>query len=97
MSKEERFCGNCAWFKHEDVNGYGICYQSDGVYPHCGKMPCSGYVSERQMRHYMAVLLQHNRWRRDLHVPSIYRMPDPKEFGKAVDFACECMRVFSEL
>lgn len=97
MSKEERFCGNCAWFKHEDADGYGICYQYDWAYPNCGNVSCEDYVSERQMRHYRAVLLQANRYRRDRHVPSIYRMPDPKELGKAIDFACEYMRVFSKL
>lgn len=97
MSKEERCCGNCAWFKHEDTDGYGVCYQSDWTYPYCGKMPCKDFVSREKERHYRAVLLQHNRWRRDQHVPSIYRMPDPKEFGEAMDFACEYMRVFSEL
>lgn len=97
MSKEERFCGNCCWFKHEDTDGYGICYQYDWTYPNCGNVPCEDYVSERLMRHYRAVLLQANRYRRDQHVPSIYRMPDPKELGKAIDLACEYMRVFSNL
>lgn len=97
MNKEERFCGNCAWFKHEDMDGYGICYQHDWTYPHREYEPCEDYVSKRQMRHYVAVLLQANRWRRDQHVPSIYRMPDPKELGKAIDFACDYMRVFGKL
>lgn len=43
----------------------------------------------------MAVLLQANRWRRDDHVPSIYRMPDPKELGEAIDFAFDYMSKFS--
>lgn len=100
--KEERYCGNCAWFKHEDTNGWGVCYQ-DPLNKFCNcEMPVSehnncGFVSREKERHFRAVLLQANRYRRDEHVPSIYRMPDPKELGKAIDFACECMRVFSEL
>lgn len=101
MSKEERFCGNCAWFKHEDTDGCGICYKTNDLLAQCmgcGDMCKTGdFVSREKERHYRAVLLQANRYRRDQHVPSIYRMPDPKEFGEAIDFACEYMRVFSEL
>lgn len=101
MSKEERYCGNCAWFKHEDANGFGICYQCDkpigDVFGCSHVCHCGEFVSREEERHYRAVLLQANRYRRDQHVPSIYRMPDPKELGKAIDFACEYMRVFSEL
>lgn len=101
MSKEERFCGNCAWFKHEDTDGGGICYREEQFleqFVECDE-PChtGAFVSREKERHYRAVLLQHNRWRRDKHVPCIYRMPAPKEFGKALDFACETMRVFSKL
>jgi hypothetical protein len=45
----------------------------------------------------MAVLLQANRYRRDDNVPAIYKMPNPKELGRAIDFAVEYMKVFSEL
>ena len=38
-------------------------------------------------RHYIAVLIQANRYRRDQHVPSIYKMPDPTELGRAIDYA----------
>jgi hypothetical protein len=43
-------------------------------------------------RHYIAVLIQANRYRRDGHVPSIYRMPDPTELGKAIDFAIKTLK-----
>jgi len=43
------------------------------------------------------VLLQANRYRRDQHVPAIYRMPNPTELGKAIDFAGEFIKVFSNL
>lgn len=49
-------------------------------------------VSIEQKRHYMAVLLKANRYRRDDNVPSIYHMPNPKELGEAIDFAIEYMR-----
>lgn len=43
-------------------------------------------------RHYIAVLIQANRYRRDNHVPSIYGMPDPSELGKAIDYAIEKLK-----
>ena len=48
-------------------------------------------------RHYIAVLIQANRYRRDRHVPSIYRMPDHTELGKAIDFAVETIKKYCEL
>lgn len=48
-------------------------------------------------RHYIAVLIQANRYRRDRHVPSIYRMPDPTELGNAIDFAVETLKKYDEL
>ena len=54
-------------------------------------------ISRKEMRHHMAVLLQANRYRRDDNVPAIYRMPDPKELGRAIDFAYKYMKVFIEL
>lgn len=101
MSKEERCCGNCCFFKHEDTDGWGICYQ-DPLSKFCNcEMPVSehnncGFVSREQMRHHMAVLLQANRYRRDQHVPSIYKMPDPTELGRAIDFAVLYMRTFDD-
>ena len=100
------YCGCCCWFKHEDTDGWGICYGNesgigyhidDEFFPRCEQTACSKYVSNEEMRHHMAVLLQANRYRRDQHVPSIYRMPDPKELGKAIDFAYEFIRIFSKL
>ena len=100
------YCGECCWFKHEDTDGWGICYGNesgigyhidDEFFPRCEQTACSKYVSNEVQRHYQAVLLQANRYRRDDHVPSIYRMPDPRELGKAIDFAYEFIRIFSKL
>ncbi len=69
----------------------------------CDSMHCSDlcttdeYVSREEMRHHMAVLLQANRYRRDDNVPAIYKMPNPTELGKAIDFAIKYMKVFSKL
>lgn len=107
-NNDERCCGSCIWFKHEGTDGCGICYGHGRHFEHngksdfdgccrCDEKPCKDFVSIGQMRHFRAVLLRCNRWRRDNNVPSIYRMPDPKEVGKAIDFALEYMKVFSEM
>ena len=100
-TKEERCCGDCCWFKHEDVSGWGICYHSSVGYldgsRNCAMNACKHYVGEAEFRHLVAVLIQANRYRRDNHVPSIYKMPNPKELGKAIDFAVEYMKTFDKI
>lgn len=102
MNNEEKCCGNCCWFKHEDIDGWGICYQ-DPFNKSCNcEKPVSeyndcGFVSRGKERHYRAVLLQANRYRRDQHVPSIYRMPDPNELGEAIDFAYSYIKIFENI
>ena len=95
--EEEKCCGGCCWFFWEDTDGWGECIRQRDT------MNCSdictndGYVSREKMRHYMAVLLQANRWRRDKHVPAIYKMVSPTELGKAIDFACIYMQTVKNL
>ena len=96
---EEKCCGNCCWFCFEETDGWGQCMHQE----ECDSMHCSDlcttdkYVSREEMRHHMAMLLQANRYRRDQNVPAIYRMPDPTELGKAIDFACDYIKTFSQL
>lgn len=107
MNKEDRCCGACCWFYAEDTDGWGFCARRKGditEYMHCDDLcndanddDTDNFVSHQEMRHHMAVLLQTNRYRRDDNVPSVYRMPNPKEIGKAIDFAYEYMKIFSEL
>lgn len=99
MTQEEKYCGNCCWFYGEDTYGYGSCPFRFADMHECGQQ-CdipTNFVSNAQMRHYQAVLLQANRYRRDDNVPAIYRMPDPKELGRAIDFAFKFIKVFSNL
>ncbi len=97
--KREKFCGECCWFYAEDTYGYGCCPFRFAEVHQC-EQKCEvteKYVSKKAMRHYRAVLLQANRYHRDQHVPRIYRMPDPKELGRAIDFASDYIKVFSNL
>jgi hypothetical protein len=97
--REERCCGNCCWFKYQDASGYGSCVREwpDFVTKCDEECPIGRFVSESTMRHHIAVLIQANRYRRDPHVPGRYKMPDPVEFGRAIDFAVKYMKTFGKL
>ena len=91
MSKVCECCGNCCWNLYEDIDGWGTCIHE---YPDrttkCDDLCYNGkFVSNETKRHYLAVLIQINRYRRDKHVTAIYKMPNPKELGRAIDFACD--------
>ena len=99
MAEEKKYCGTCCWFYGEDTYGYGCCPFKFADLRKCDQ-PCEAgehFVSRKQMRHNMAVLIQANRYRRDDEEHPIYKMPNPKELGIAIDFAVEYMRVFSNL
>ena len=96
--KEEKCCGNCCWFYAEDTYGCGACPFDFAEVKECERT-CdqNSFMSKKQMRHFIAVLLQHNRWRRYDGVPNECRMVDPNELGKAIDFACKYIKTFSSL
>ena len=99
LKDKEKFCGECCWFYGEDTYGYGFCPFRFAELKECGQkceVPLK-YVSKKEMRHHMAILLQANRYRRDDNVPAIHKMPDPKELGEAIDFAYNYIKIFSEL
>lgn len=97
--EKDKCCGNCCLFCFEQTDGEGQCPTGDGcwTFTNCGVDPCNSFVSREEMRHYMAVLLQANRYRRDHHLPAIYRMPNPTELGRAIDFAVRYMKLFGKL
>lgn len=37
------------------------------------------------------ILINHNLWRRDQHIPNKYEMVNPTELGKAIDVAIEAL------
>ena len=85
------YCGECIYYIGEDMNGYGICTKQDSV-KNLSYLACEQFDRGKEHRHHIAVLIQANRYRRDKHVPSIYRMPNPKELGKAIDYAVEHLK-----
>lgn len=88
------YCGECVNLKWEDTDGNGICFMQDVEHSavNCGDEACEKFDRGFEHRHYIATLIQANRYRRDNHVPSIYRMPDPKELGEAIDYAIEILK-----
>ena len=99
LKDKEKLCGECCWFYAEDTYGYGCCPFRFAEVKDC-EQPCEvplKFVSKEMMRHHQAVLLQANRYRRDDNVPAIHKMPDPKEFGEAIDFAYNYIKIFSNL
>ena len=98
---DENCCGDCCWFYGEETNGWGLCaklrleWELDSM--HCSDMCEDDFVSRKEMRHHMAVLLQHNRWRKSDLPPGQIRQVDPFEVGFAIDFAYKYMKVFSDL
>lgn len=95
---KDKYCGNCCWFYAEDTYGFGICPFRFGDVVHCeGKCKNNEYVSRKEMRHHMAVLLRYSRFIKDKRCPGIYRTPTRSDMVKAIDFAYKYMKVFSEL
>ena len=104
----EKCCGSCCWFYGEMTDGCGLCIQQKGsdddtafcddVCQDMGKG--EKYVSRQEMRHYMAVLLQAERWYSAINDPKNYNIvyvPNPTEYRKAINFAYEYMKAFSKL
>ena len=100
--KEEKCCGECCWFCHENTDGFGICYQSNkslGDFFGCSHIcHIQKFVSRKEMRHHMAVLLQRARFQEDDSGYSFERKRKyPFGVIEAIKFAYEYMKVFSNL
>lgn len=96
--KEEKCCGDCCWMIGEDCYGYGMCAYIFGEHVRCfDKCHNEHFVDKDDAERYIKVLEAHNKWRRDEHVPNSMPMQDPKEVGKAIDFAVDYCKTFMEL
>ena len=56
----------------------------------CIDMLCSRYINRKELRHHIAVLLQHNRWRRDNE--GVRNAVSPLELGKSIDYAIKILK-----
>ena len=96
--KEEKRCGNCCWMAHITGADTGYCLKRDfGVENDEESIHCPHFVSNSEKRRHTAILIRHNRWRRDQNVPSIYQPQHPREIGKAIDFAIDYIKTFMKL
>lgn len=93
-------CGNCIWFAQEmtDVYGYCVKHARDPYAKDCfsGADACGAHVSDMELRHAVAVLMQHNRWRRDQHVPNHRKMVNAKDLGRAIDLVVDFTKTYME-
>jgi hypothetical protein len=99
LRKEEKCCGDCCWFKLEDIYGDGTCAKIFAEITNCSDKCHKSelFFSKEQAKRYLHVLTEHNKWRRDDNVPNSLPMQDPKEIGLAIDFAVEYIKTFMEL
>jgi len=85
----------------EDIYGFGACPFLFGEVVQCNRSCKSeeNFVSKKEMRHHMAVLLLYKRWIYDrrLHRPLVHRKPEYNEIERAVKFSYRYMKVFSNL
>ena len=97
--QDERYCGNCCWMVGEDHDGYGMCPKIFAHWVNCSDKCWKKelFTSKKAMRHYLAVLIQHNRWRRDNETPNSRKPVDARELGKAIDFAVDYIKTFMEI
>ena len=96
--KDLEICKNCCWFYDEDSVGCGYCAckKSNDVHPvivDCSDSCDDDYVSRKDMRHHMAVLLQYHRADEGMN----YRFPGGDALEEAVVFAYRYMKVFNKL
>lgn len=92
----EKCCGNCCWFYAEDTYGFGCCPYQFAEVKNCGDR-CQltlKYVSKKEMRHHMAVLLRMIRHKRR---PDECKAPQYQHEVNALFFAYKYIEIFSEL
>lgn len=96
--KIEKCCGNCCWFRFENIDGFGNCVKHyPDKMPNCSDKVCKNFISNEEKRHHLAVLILHNRWVRDNKEPNSGKMVNPTELGKAIDFAVEYIKTFEKI
>ena len=81
------YCGECPFFKYEDIDGYGICDIS-GFSKNCS-LECS-FVWLDQLTNKQAVKVLHHtqKWRRGDKIG----MPPPALLGLAIDTGIRALR-----
>ena len=81
-------CGECPFFKHKDIDGYGICYLTELVMAYT--FNCSLEDGLKQLTNRQAVKVLHHaqKWRRGAKIG----MPPPALLGLAIDTGIRVLR-----
>lgn len=79
-------CGECAFFKYEDLDGYGICAIGD-YHTNCADDCCYSQLS-MDKKEVVRALHYLQKWRRGGNID----MPHPFVAGKAIDNAIRLLR-----
>lgn len=93
MKKEiskEVYCGECPFFKNEDVDGYGHCDIGKREH-HCGDL-CRYFTYIMSKKETLRLLHYCQKWRRGAKI----EMPPPALFGLAIDNAMRIIRNFKK-
>ena len=97
MKQTKNCCDNCYFYEHPIIDaGWGECHHTEGIYCNPNSV-CYRHITKEQAERYAYVLSEHNKWRRDEHVPNSLPMQDPTELGLALDFAIDVIRTFKRL
>lgn len=83
---KEVYCGECPYFKNEDINGYGYCDIVKREH-HCGDL-CRYYTFIMSRKETLRLLHYCQKWRRGANI----KMPPPTLFGLAIDNAMRIIR-----
>ena len=92
LNIEERVCGACCHFEHEDTDGWGICPFQDV----CDAMHCSDlcttdkFVSNEEKRHHLAMLRKCQRCLKNADNKDM----DVKAIGEAIDFIVDYAKLY---
>ena len=94
MKKEinkEVYCGECPFFKNEDIDGYGHCNigKREG---HCSDL-CRYFTDIISRKVTLRLLHYCQKWRRGANV----KMPPPTLFGLAIDNAMRYIRAMRKI
>lgn len=80
-------CGECPFFKYEDIDGYGIC-DIIGIESNCGLVCAFDKQGELTNRQAVKVLHHAQKWRRGAKIG----MPPPALLGLAIDTGIRVLR-----
>ena len=92
--EEDRVCGACCHFEHEDIDGWGVCPFQDspiGSPMHCSDLCTTDmFASEEEKRHHLLVLRKCQRSLRCADKKDL----DVKAISEAIDFVVEFVKLY---